>query len=145
MPSTSFPALIAIIAIPIPPGLDIEKDTIIEIACLVTDGELKTVVEVRARMRRSCGGRVGARRAESVHAAGDKGQGQREGAPAERGGLALLVTHSLIHSTPSLVTSAPIPTPTPTPQRPNLVIHHPELVLSAIHSRAHMQHTHPFT
>jgi hypothetical protein len=29
-------------------GLDIDKDTIIEIACLVTDGELKTVVEVRA-------------------------------------------------------------------------------------------------
>jgi oligoribonuclease (3'-5' exoribonuclease) len=29
-------------------GLDIEKDTIIEIACLVTDGDLRQVVEVRS-------------------------------------------------------------------------------------------------
>lgn len=30
-----------------PAGLDIDKDTIIEIACLVTDGDLRQVVEVK--------------------------------------------------------------------------------------------------
>jgi hypothetical protein len=30
-------------------GLDIEKDAIIEIACLVSDGNLKTVIEVSSR------------------------------------------------------------------------------------------------
>jgi oligoribonuclease (3'-5' exoribonuclease) len=35
-------------------GLDIEKDTIIEIACLVTDGELRQIVEVRCSQPQQC-------------------------------------------------------------------------------------------
>jgi oligoribonuclease (3'-5' exoribonuclease) len=37
-----------------PAGLDIEKDTIIEIACLVTDGELRQIVEVRSSQPQQC-------------------------------------------------------------------------------------------